>query len=319
MSLRALRLVTLATLAASTACSAGVGSTSGGGASQQVTVTVAPEEATLAPGQQARFAAAVTGSAITDVEWRLDESGGGTVSAEGVYVAPAAGGTFHVRAVSRAVPTVSAAAVVRVTAPAQGAVAISPRTASVAAGGTVTFTARATNLPSADVTWRVQEASGCGSVAGGVYRAPASAATCHVVATSVSDPSRSDTATVTVTPVTVTVRPGSGTVDACRTLAFTATVAGAVDQGVTWSIAEGSVGGTITTAGVYTAPSSAGAFTVVASSRANPASTAQATVTVRDHVLSVVVDPASAVVAASGTQQFSATVTTTCGTFPATF
>jgi hypothetical protein len=279
-------------------------------------VTVSPEEVTLEPGQQAAFAAVVTGSAVTDVEWRTDESEGGAVDAAGTYVAPAAAGTFHVRAVSRADPRVSATAVVRVRP--RGAVAISPRTASVAAGGTVTFTASVTNLAGADVTWRVQETSGCGSVSGGVYRAPQAAATCHVIATSVSDPTRSDTATVTVTPVAVTLQPATGTVDACRTLAFSATVAGASDQGVTWSVAEGSAGGTISTAGLYTAPSSAGTFTVIAASRANPASTARATVTVRDRVLSVVVNPTSATVEASGSQRLSATVTTTCGTFPAT-
>jgi len=315
MPVRALRLAVLATLAVSTACSGSVGS-SGGGAPQQVTVTVSPEEVTLEPGQQAQFSAAVTGSAVTGVEWRIDETEGGSVNAAGTYVAPAGDGTFHVRAVSRADATVSATAVVRVRP--RGAVAISPRTASVPAGGTVTFTARVSNLPSADVAWSVQEASGCGTISGGVYRAPPSSATCHVVATSVSDPSRRDTATVTVTPVTVTLQPATGTVDACRTLQFTATVAGIADQGVTWSVAEGSAGGTITSAGLYTAPSTAGTFTVVAASRANPASTARATVAVRERVLSVVVNPASATIEASGTQRLSATVTTTCGTFPAT-
>ncbi len=314
MPVSALRVAVLVTLAASTACSGQVGS-AGGGASQQVTVTVSPEEVTLEPGQQAEFAAVVTGSAVTAVEWRTDESEGGAVNAAGRYVAPAAAGTFHVRAVSLADPTVSAAAVVRVRP--RGAVAVSPRTASVPAGGSVTFTARVTNLPGGEVTWSVQEASGCGSVSGGVYRAPPAAATCHVIATSVSDPARSDAATVTVTPVTVALQPATGTVDACRTLAFTATVAGTAEQGVTWSVAEGSAGGTITTAGLYTAPSSAGTFTVVAASRANPASTARATVTVRDRVLSVAVSPASAAVEAGGTQRLSATVTTTCGTFPA--
>lgn len=53
------------------------------------------------------------------------------------------------------------------------------------------------------VTWSVSEASGCGSVSGtGLYTAPSTAQTCHVVATSVADTTKSATATVTVTPAT---------------------------------------------------------------------------------------------------------------------
>jgi hypothetical protein len=119
-------------------------------------------------------------------------------------------------------------------------------------------------------------------------------------------------------PVTVKVTPASATVDACTTAQFSAQVANATDGTVTWSVQEGSAGGTVDTTGKYTAPSTAGTYHLVATSKASSAASATATVVVQDHILSIAVTPASASVAASGTQQFTATVTTTCGTFNAT-
>jgi hypothetical protein len=62
------------------------------------------------------------------------------------------------------------------------------------------------------------------------------------------------------------------------------TVAAAVSAlattSITWQIQEGSTGGSITTAGVYTAPSTAGTFHVVVTSNADTTKTATATVTV---------------------------------------
>lgn len=60
---------------------------------------------------------------------------------------------------------------------------------------------------------------------------------------------------------------------------FTVTLVGLADQPVTWSVAEGPSGGTVTTDGVYSAPSSPGTYHVVALASTDGAST-QATVTV---------------------------------------
>ena len=43
-----------------------------------------------------------------------------------------------------------------------------------------------------------------------------------------------------------------------RSTTFNASITGTSDQGVTWSVTEGTTGGSITTQGVYTAPGSAG-------------------------------------------------------------
>lgn len=200
---------------------------------------------------------------------------------------------------------------------------LQPPAAQVAAGGSVSFVPVVTGTADTRVTWSVQEGAGCGSVTGGgVYTAPQAAATCHVVATSVADPSRSGIAAVTVLgpppPVTVTVSPATASVYACQTLTFTATVTGTSNGAVTWSVQEGAAGGTATPGGVYTAPDAAGTYHVVATSQADPARSATAVATVTDRILSVQIAPSQATVQPGGSAQFTATVTTTCGTFAST-
>jgi hypothetical protein len=119
----------------------------------------------------------------------------------------------------------------------------------------------------------------------------------------------------TPTPVAVMVSPTSGAVDACLTLTFTASVSGVTDGTVVWSVQEGSAGGTITPAGIYTAPASAGTYHVVATSQASPMSSTAVAVTVSDRILGVEVTPSRVSLAPGGTAQFTATVTTTCGSF----
>jgi len=80
--------------------------------------------------------------------------------------------------------------------------------------------------------------------------------------------------------VSVTVTPSSASVPAGARRTFTAVVTGGA-AGVTWTVQEGSPGGTVTAAGVYTAPSGAGGtYHVVATSVADPAHSASATVAV---------------------------------------
>jgi chitinase len=129
--------------------------------------------------------------------------------------------------------------------------------------------------------------------------------------------SRSVSATVpgAAQTVQVTASPASATLDGCGTLQLAATVTGTANTAVTWAVQEGAAGGTVDAAGRYTAPATPGTYHVVATSAASSAATATVPVAVKDHVLSVAVDPASAVQAATGAVQFHATVTTTCGTF----
>lgn len=79
--------------------------------------------------------------------------------------------------------------------------------------------------------------------------------------------------------VTVSIQPGTTTVTAGTSATFAATVFGHSNQAVTWSVVENG-GGSITSAGVYTAPPTAGTYHVKAVSAADPTASAQATVLV---------------------------------------
>jgi hypothetical protein len=303
-------------------------------AGQTIVVVTAPTEAEILPGDSVRFSAQVTGTANTTVKWSVDEADGGTVSSAGVYTAPAAEGTYHVRAESVVASSSANAAsvkggstsVVRVkrTAASQPVtVAVDPATVTVPAGGSVTFAAAVSGSTTRSVTWSVAEGASCGTVtSAGVYTAPSAAATCTVVATSQADASKSASATVTVSApvvpsaVAIAVSPATVTLDACKGQVFTATVTNASNTAVTWSIVEAGAG--TVTSGAYVAPSTPGTYHVMAVSQADPTKTAQATITVgAEKVLSVAMNPGSGTVQANGQLSFSALVTTTCGTFAA--
>ncbi len=80
-------------------------------ASTGVSVAVTPGSATLAPGATQQFTAAVSGSTTTTVTWTCT---GGTVTAAGLYTAPATVGTYTVTATSTADTSKSASATVTV-------------------------------------------------------------------------------------------------------------------------------------------------------------------------------------------------------------
>jgi hypothetical protein len=319
--------------------------TPSGASGQSVVVQIAPAEVDVAPGGTLKFTAQVTGSADTSVTWSVDEANGGSIDASGLYTAPAVEGTFHVRAeqapATTTATTTSASplavnlavsskkgggsGVVHVgkgVGAQQVVVVVSPGTTTLAAGGSATFTAAVTGTTDTSVAWSVQEGSGCGSVSpAGVYTAPNVASTCHVVATSNAAPTRSASAAVTVTAppppaVAISISPATATLDPCQGQVFTATVTNASNTGVTWTVAE--PGGGIVTNGVYTAPQAPGTYHVVATSVADPTRSVQGTVTVGPQkVLSVAVAPGSGTVQANGSLAFTATVTTTCGSFAA--
>lgn len=206
-------------------------------------------------------------------------------------------------------------------APTSIVVTLAPLAAEVRPGGSVSFTASVTGAADTGIAWAVQEGTPGGTVdTTGLYTAPATTGTFHVIAASRADPAKFLVAAVTVAaaPVAVRVVPASSAVDACGTVTFSATVSGAASTGVRWEVKEGSAGGTITQGGTYTAPATAGTYHVAASSLADPTQAAEATVIVGpEKVLSVAVNPGSAAVAAGGAVAFSATVTTSCGSFAA--
>lgn len=160
-------------------------------------------------------------------------------------------------------------------------VTVQPETITVAAGGITPLIANVTNAPDTSILWTVLEGNVGGTITpNGVYTAPATAGVYHAVATSGYDAEKSAQVTITVT-VAVSVTPAQATLSVGDTAAFKATVLGASDTSVQWSVQEGANGGTITPTGVYTASATAGVYHIVATSAADPTRTAVATVTVQ--------------------------------------
>lgn len=247
-----------------------------------VVVNVTPETATVNIGNTVTFIASVSNSANTQVTWSVVETGSGTITSSGIYTAPATIGTattkvVTVKATSVADPTKFDIAPVTVTT--GPVVTLSPTSATVLTSGTKTFAATVTNSTNTQVVWSVVEAAGGTITQSGVYTAPSTTGTYHVKAVSSADSSKYATATVTVTSVGVTMSPSSATVTTSGTKSFTASVSNSANTQVTWSVVEGG-GGTITSSGVYSAPSTTGTYHVKAVSSADPTKSATATVTV---------------------------------------
>ena len=275
-------------------------------ASPTVAVSVSPASASLLTGGTQQFTASVTGSTNTGATWSAT---GGTISSSGMYTAPSTAGTYTVKATSVADSTKSAAATVTVAASPTVAVSVSPASASLLTGGTQQFTATVTGSTNTGTTW---SATGGTISSSGMYTAPSTAGTYTVKATSVADSTKSAAATVTVAAsptIVVSVSPTLTSLHSGGTQQFTATVTGSTNTGATWS----APGGTISSSGMYTAPSTAGTYTVTATSVADSTKSASATVTVSATV-AVSISPTSASLLTGGTQQFTPTVTGTTNT-----
>jgi hypothetical protein len=251
--------------------------------SQPFTVTIDAAPLTITPSS----ASLVTGATVAftsnaAVNWQVNGVTGGSaaagfITAAGVYTAPATAQSVTVRAVSMADATKFATATVNVQLP---AVTVAPSSASVLTGATVAFTSNTA------VNWQVNGVTGGSAAAGfitaaGVYTAPATAQSVTVRAVSIADATKFATAAVNVQLPAVTVAPASVSAAINTAVSFSA------NAPVTWQV-NGVAGGnasvgTITAAGVYTAPSivpSPAAVTVRAVSVANPAAFANATVLV---------------------------------------
>jgi hypothetical protein len=117
-----------------------------------------------------------------------------------------------------------------------------------------------------------------------------------VVATSVADPTKSNSATVTVTAA-IAVNPSRPSADLIpnQFVDISADVINTTNKGITWSVPEG--GGTLSTPNTpstrYTAPAAAGTYIVTATSVADPAKKATISMNVVAVVISAAPDDAT--------------------------
>jgi hypothetical protein len=247
------------------------------------TITISPSAANVPAGTTEQFAATVPGIPNASVTWSVDQIVGGsatvgTVSATGLYTAPAAVGNHTITATGAGVAANATVAVFTLS--------VSPSTATIALSATEQFTATAQGLSAPVFSWSVDDAAGGSNTVGiistaGLYSAPATPGT-HTISASVANTPGSASAAVTVIGFAVT--PSTAIINPSATQPFAAAVQGSTETTFTWSV-DGVAGGnattgTISTSGLYTAPSALGAHTVTATTTTTPPVSADAAATV---------------------------------------
>jgi hypothetical protein len=169
------------------------------------TVTVKPGTPCILPSGTEQFTADVTGIGNSAVFWYVDgvkngNTSVGTISASGLYSAPAAIKSHTIKAVSQSSPVVSGSAVLAITS--APSYEIYPFVSSIPLGGQQTFQAQTCQVPdTANVSFTVDNIAGGNSNVGtvsstGVYTAPMSPGK-HTVR--VTDPALSRTSGAVVT------------------------------------------------------------------------------------------------------------------------
>src|SRR6185437_8033886 len=171
-------------------------------------------------------------------------------------------------------------------------VAVTPNNVQVGTGQIQQFGASVNGSTNQAVTWSVDGISGGNATVGtidsfGQYVAPSQTGSHTVAATSVSNPSASGSANVTVVVfqgVKLTVSPTSAALFTGAQQQFTATITGTSNTSVIWAVdginGGNSTVGTVSSSGLYTAPASAGTHSVRATSAADASALATASVTI---------------------------------------
>lgn len=290
-------------------------------------LTISPASPQIKPQGQVQFTASGPQSGV--VIWSISGAGCsgiacGSINSSGLYTAPATApspNTVTVTATSLTNEAISGSTVVKIVAPATVGVAVTPADVSLNSGAKQQFAATVTGSSNTAVTWGLSGTGCAGSLCGaitstGLYTAPSTPPDppfVTVTATSSADSSKSGSASVTVIEnVAISVSPTTANVGEGQAQQFTANVTGTSNTGVTWSVngtgCSGSGCGTVSSTGLYTAPSSIPTSVIVtATSIANNSVSASAKVTVISPVV-ITISPTSSIVAASTQQQFRASV-----------
>jgi hypothetical protein len=303
-----------------------------------ISVAVSPASVSVQAGATQSFSATVSNTADTTVIWQVNGVTGGdaihgTITTAGKYTAPATPpnpSTVTITAVADADSTKSFNSQVIVTVAPAISVSILPSPATVQTGiGTLLFTATLQNdTQNLGVNWTLT-GSGCsGATCGALsnitattvtYSAPANQPSPNSVTLSAAakaDNTRTAAVSIAISaPVSVGVSPATFSLNVSRTKQFTATVSNdSQNKGVTWSVSgagcPGVACGTITSTGLYTAPTAVpnpASVTITAASIADPTRTSASTVTIVP-AISLSVNPATASVQTQQTQNFTATV-----------
>ncbi len=116
-----------------------------------------------------------------------------------------------------------------------------------------------------------------------------------------------------VMPIDISIDPTSLNISTNSSFPFSATVTGTSTTGVNWSISEGTIGGNITNAGIYTSSSTPGIYHIIATSIASSTVKASSTVTVKEGI-GISISPATSTIYIGESVKLTATVTGTSTT-----
>lgn len=298
------------------------------------------------------FTATVSNAADTSVSWSVNgivggNSTAGSISSAGIYTAPAdlpSPATVQITATSHADPTKSASANVTITS--DITLSIMPSPASVELGATQRFQATITSSghPDTTVRWSLSGAAcpnSCGTVdSSGTFTGPGilpSPASVTLTAQSVADPTKQNSATITITSnfsLQLSAPPSvpagtSGTIVSTLTpqpnsnpstvLAWSLSGAGCSGSscGVLSTTTTQSTAGSSTANSVtYTAPGTApspNSVTVTVTPQADPSKAAQATIAIQPGI-SVTVSPVTDTLAANHRATLTAQINGTSNT-----
>jgi hypothetical protein len=300
-----------------------------------VTVSLKPDSASVLLGEPQIFVAVVSNSANSAVSWSVNGIPGGnstigTISASGVYASPGdlpTPGTVQVQATSAADSSKSATAAVTVTS--DISVSVTPQAIPVELGAARPFTATVSSAGNPDraVTWIISGSGCAGAACGavdptGTYTAPqflTAPPNVSVRAISIADPSKSGAAAITVTSSFSLTVSGPTSVNSSATANYSATLIPAANsnpsRAISWSVSgsgcAGAACGTISSGGLYTAPSippAPATVQIAATPLADPSKATAVTVAILSTV-NVTVSPTAATVALGSAQAFHAVVT----------
>lgn len=279
-------------------------------------LTLSPASATLAPGGQVRFdpqgwLANSNTPIVASVTWTAT---GGTISSSGVYTAGSTPGTYEVMARSTTTGHYEPAAItISGSAPAVTVqrITLTPASATVTKGGNQQFAVSAllSTGASESNTAVTYIATGGTISSAGLFKAGNQAGNYWVIARSSNG--KADTSTVVVSATTpvisgITVTPGTATVAPAATQQFAASAVmsdgSAVSKpAVTWS----ATGGTISSAGLYSAGTTPGTYRVIAASSNGRADTSAISVTSPTPTITgITMSPASVTLSVGASQTF---------------
>ena len=245
-------------------------------------VTVSCTPTTVAMGATSQCSATVqgTGSYSAAVTWTTSA---GTINSSGLLTAPGSSGSVTVTATSTQDTSKSGSATVTVQ-PSSSITSVSvsctPTTVAPSATSQCSATVQGTGSYSSAVTWKTS----AGTIdSSGLLTAPGSSGSVTVTATSTQDTAKAGSATVTVqssssiTSVSVSCTPTTVAPSASSQCSATVQGTGSYSTGVTWTASSGS----ISSAGLWTAPTTTGSVTITAKSTQDTTKSGTATVTVQ--------------------------------------